>query len=347
MDVKKNLLMGLSTDKVQRIVSKSIDRKNILGMVICLSKNDEVATFAAGNMTENQQYFIASVSKLYTSSIAFKLADNGTLKLDDRISKYLSEELIEDLHIYKGVDYSKEITIRHLLSNTSGLPDYFEQKQSNGRILKNDLIRGVDVKLTFEDIIKLSKEMSSVFPPGKKGHAFYSDTNYQILGQIIEKVSGSSMAEAYQKYIFDPLDLRQTYLYQDIEDGRPADLYYKNKVIRIPKIMSSFTSDGGIVSTARENMTFLKAFFQGQLFSLHHFDEMYRWNRIFYPFKYGMGVARFKFFGTYELLGHPGASGSFAFYCPKKDAFITGTINQIHKPGLPYRSILKILQTIK
>lgn len=338
--------MELSTDKVQRIVSKCIDQKNIFGMVVCLSKNDEMATFAAGNMTENQQYFIASVSKLYTSSVIFKLADNNALKLNDPIFKYLSKESLEGLHIYKGVDYSQDITIRHLLSNTSGLPDYFEQKQSNGRILKNDLIKGDDVKLTFEDILKLTKEMSAVFPPGKKGHAFYSDTNYQILGQIIEKESGSSMAEAYQKFIFEPLELGETYLYHDVDDSRPADLYYKNKVVQIPKIMSSFTSDGGIVSTAAENMTFLKAFFKGQLFSINHFKEMYHWNRVFYPFKYGMGIARFKFFGTYELLGHPGASGSFAFYCPKKDAYITGTINQINKPGLPYTGILKILKTI-
>ncbi|MGF1637502.1 MAG: serine hydrolase domain-containing protein, partial [Cyclobacteriaceae bacterium] len=212
--------MELSTDKIQRIVSKCIDQKNIFGMVVCISKNDQMTCHSAGKLTEDQPYFIASVSKLYTSSIIFKLVDNGALKLDDRISKYLPKSSMEGLHIYKGVDHSENITIRHLLSNTSGLPDYFEQKQSNGHILKNDLIKGDDVKLTFDDILKLAKEMSSVFPPGKKGHAFYSDTNYQLLGQIIEKLSGNSMAEAYQKYIFDPLDLRQTYLYQDIEDGR-------------------------------------------------------------------------------------------------------------------------------
>jgi CubicO group peptidase (beta-lactamase class C family) len=202
------------------------------------------------------------------------------------------------------------------------------------------------MKLSFDEIIKLSKTMKPKFPPGKKGKAFYSDTNFQLLGQIVETVSGLSLSEAYKEYILNPLGLKKTYLYGDINDTAPASFYYKDKIVTMPKAMTSFTSNGGIVSTAEENMIFLKAFFNGELFSKDNFNEMKVWNRIYPPFQYGMGLARFHFFGAYELIGHPGASGSFAYYCPNKNAYITGTINQIHKPSFSYKLIMRVLKTI-
>ena len=56
-------------------------------------------------------------------------------------------------------------------------------------------------------------------------------------------------------------------------------------------------------------MIFLKAFFNGQLFSIENFKEMKTWNRIHFPFKYGMSIARFKLYNTPEIIGHPGVSG--------------------------------------
>lgn len=342
----KGVNTGIPKDDIQKIVDKSIQHRYIFGALVSVGKDNEIQTFASGNMSCNQPYFIASIAKLYTTAVILKLRGKGQLKLDDKITKYLSEEVTGSLHVYKGKDYSGEITIRHLLSNTSGIADYFEQKQADGKSLKNKLTKNMDVRLSFEEAIALAKTMSPKFPPGKKRKVFYSDTNFQLLGKIIENITGNTIADNYESFIYDPLGLKQTYLYQDITDTTPANFYYKKTELHLPGIMASFTSDGGIVSTAEENMIFLKAFFNGDLFPSEYFKEMQDWKMIFPGFSYGMGLARFKNIGIYELIGHPGASGSFAYYCPKKDACITGTINQISKPGLAYKLMMRILRKL-
>lgn len=275
-----------------------------------------------------------------------QLREEGKLSLDDKISDYLPGTITEGLHVYKGKDYSNEISIKHLLSNTSGIADYFEQKQANGETIKERIINNKDISLPFEERTEIAKGMRPKFPPGKKGKAFYSDTNFQLLGKIIEIITGKSIEENYQEYIFSPLGLKKTYLYKNIEDTTPVNFYYKNSELQIPKIMASFQADGGIVSNSEETLIFLKAFFYGDLFPKKYLNEMQNWNRIFPGFFYGTGLARFKSVGVYELIGHPGASGSFAYYCPKKDTFITGTINQVHSPALAYKLIMKILRKI-
>jgi len=193
--------------------------------------------------------------------------------------------------------------------------------------------------------------MKPRFKPGAKGKAFYSDTNYQLLGRVIEIITGKRIGAVLKEFIFEPLQLRNTYLYDDSNDTTPVSLYYKTDPLCIPLAMTSFGPDGGIVSTARESMTFLRAFFGGQLFPKEYISELTIWNRIFFPLQYGIGVARFKLpriFSPFkpipELIGHSGLSGAFAYYCPEKDLYLTGTVNQIAKPGLSFRLMIKLLK---
>lgn len=72
----------------------------------------------------DQPFHTASVGKTFTSAIVAKLVENGLAKFEDPIAHYLPESLMEGLHIYKGKEYSSDIQIKHLLSNTSGLPDF-------------------------------------------------------------------------------------------------------------------------------------------------------------------------------------------------------------------------------
>ena len=76
-------------------------------------------TAAAGNLTPDQQYHIASVTKLYVTVVVLRLRDEGRLGLDDPIGRYLAADLIQGLHVLNGVDRSDEITILHLISNAS------------------------------------------------------------------------------------------------------------------------------------------------------------------------------------------------------------------------------------
>lgn len=104
-----------------------------------------------------------------------------------------------------------------------------------------------------------------------------------------------------------------------------------------PNLFRSSVS-GGIVSNASENMVFLKAFFNGELFPKEYLPELYKWNKLdlkMAGLEYGCGLMRCKmakvvelFYPNLELIGHAGISGSFAFYSPAKELFITGTLNQ-------------------
>jgi len=335
-------------EKWENLIHKTVDDKNVFGSVIRIEGKDFSWQYAAGNFEEESQYFIASTSKLYTTAIIFQLADEGKLSLDDPIAKYLDASVMKGLHIHKGTDYSDQITITHLLSQTSGLPDYFEGKDSDGNILRKELTAGNDREWSFEELIALSKDMKPEFAPGTAGKALYSDTNYQLLGKIIETLTQLSMAEAYEERIFKPLGLQKTYLYSDAGDEAPIDIYFKKEPLKIPLAMSSFKADGGIVSTAEESMIFIKAFMQGGLFSKEHLDQN-NWNKIFYPLEYGVGMMRYKMPDFYRVpwfIGHSGLSGAFAWYSPEKDAFITGTVNQINKPGTSFRLILKMMNEL-
>lgn len=337
----------VNQDKIQKIINGTIDNKKVFGIALSIADSDSIYDFASGNIYPNDQYFLASVTKLYTTSIIFQLIETGQINAEDPIKMYLSDDLMEGLHIYNGIDYSDSIRIKHLISNTSGLPDYFEENNSSGRSIREYLLSVGDTILTFDEIIEITKNLSPQFVPGEDNKAHYSDGNFQLLGKIIESITNNSLQNAYSDFIFSKLTLKSTYLYSDPKDTLPKRFYYQDKIIHIPKMMSSFKSDGGIVSTSRENIIFLKAFFEGQLFSENFIKIDGTWNKIYSPFEYGEGLMKFKFIGIPEMVGHAGASGSFSYYVPDKGVYLTGTINQIDKPQIAYKLIAKILNTIE
>lgn len=337
-------------EKLQKIMEKTIDQKRVFGAVVEIHAPNFEWRSAAGNLQVQTPYFIASTTKIYVTAMIMQLREKGKLSLDDKISKYLSDDLINQLHIYKNKDYSKSLTIKQLLAHTSGLPDYFQGKKADGESLLNDLSNGKDRAWSFEEAIALSKTMPSAFPPEQKGKALYSDTNFQLLGKIIEVITGETLETCMRKMLFEPLKLEKTYLYVDATDKRPAFMYSKGNRLVIPLSMSSFKADGGIVSTVSESMIFLKAFFSGQLFPKSYLEEMYVWNDVMFPLEYGVGLMRFKLpriFSPFKAiptgLGHSGLSGAFAFYYPEKELFIVGTINQIDNPSLSYKLMIKLL----
>jgi D-alanyl-D-alanine carboxypeptidase len=344
------------SNKLQRILDKTIDNKTVFGISVCIENGARSLAFSgsAGNLETESQYFIASTTKLFTSAMILNLASRNVFQLDDPVAHYLDKSIMEGLLVIKGVDYSGRITIRQLLAHTSGLPDYFQQKKANGKSFLEELTAGIDQGWSFEQVIAEAKKMKPAFHPGENGKALYSDTNYQILGRLIETVSGKPIPTALREFIFVPLGLQKTYLYTaDSRDTCPAPLYYKENRLHVPLAMSSFGTDGGIVSTSAELMTFLKAFISGQFFPVEDFAWMKNWNRIFYPLEAGVGLTRFKlprlfspFKAIPEFIGHSGLSGTVAFYVPEKDIYLTGTVNQIDNPGRSFRLMIELLNCL-
>lgn len=162
----------------------------------------------------------------------------------------------------------------------------------------------------------------------------------------------------FRSFIFDELGLHETYASSDSGDTTPTPMYYRDKPVHVPRYIASVTAEGGIVSTAAEVMTFLKAFFSGHFFPKETIEELKQWNRIYFPgqFDYGIGLEKqwvpwfmspLKPVG--ELLGFWGQSGSFAFHNPQHDLFFTGTVNQLSGfgHGAAVKAMLQIIKATK
>jgi len=329
---------------IQEAVGAMIDGKNVFSAVLRVESGDgSIAyTCAAGEMQPDDRYYIASVTKLYITAVVLRLRAEGRISLDDRIVDYFPDGELAGLHVLKGIDHTAEITVRHLISNTSGLPDYFFDKTESGRPAADELLAGKDEPWPLGRILEATRRIGPRFRPGQKGRALYSDTNYELMGSIIERICGQPIGQVFKEMIFDDLGLQDTYAYEDVRDTSPAQLYYKSDPVNLPHYLASITAEGGIVSTAEECMRFLKAFFAGRYFPAEEIEDLKRWNLLFRPgmFLYGTGLEKlyiprllkpFHPFG--EILGYWGQSSAFAWHNPETDLYFTGTANQLGGPG--------------
>jgi len=310
------------------------------GAILCVESGDGALSWrgAAGNLEADQRYFIASVTKMIVTVVVLLLRDQGRIALDEPMQRYLGADLTRGLHVVDGVDRSDQITVRHLISNTSGLTDYFFGKGPDGKNAGDALLQGNDEAWPLERIVERARTLKPRFLPGRPGKVHYSDTNYELLGRIIETVTGASVADVFDEFVFQPLGLRETYAFSDETDTTPAPMYYRDQPLHVPKYIASVTAEGGVVSTAAEVMTFLKAFFDGTFFPPQTIDELKRWNRIYFPgqFDFGVGLERqwlpwfmSPFTPLGDLLGFWGQSGAFAFHNPQRGLYFTGTVNQL------------------
>jgi len=337
--------------KADKLLDKLLAHPHISGLSIAIGapsgsiiyKND------LGNIKPDSSWFIASVTKLFITALILKGQSENKLDLDEKITKYLPESLTKGLHIIKKIDYSAQNTIKHLLSQTSGLADYFEEKLYNNNSLHQILVSGRDVEWGFEETIERLKTVDAKFPPGQKGKALYSDTNFQLLGKILEIIHNQPLDKIVDTQISTPLGLTGTFLYTDPTNNTPVKISYKEKQLDIPRAMASFRADGGIVSNSTELNKFFYAFFNGSFFPQSMIASLQSWNPIFFPFQYGTGVMRFKlprifspFKDTPEFIGHSGLSGSFAFYNTRNHHYFTGTVNQIANPSRPFNLLMQL-----
>ena len=296
----------------------------------------------AGQADPWMPFPIASITKLFTATLVLQLVDEGRLRLEDRVQDLIAHVDLAGLHVVKGVDHGPTLTVRHLLHQTSGLADYY------ARDVAHDLKRCEDRAYDLADVLEMTRALPPQAAPDS-GRSHYSDTNFQLLGALIEAVTGQSYARAVQTRICAPLGLRQTGVLRGEDSG--LAIYHGTRPLRIPRTLRSMGPDGGIVSTLEDMRVFLRAFMAMELFSAARGAEMRRWNRLFFPFQYGLGLMRVKlprwmtlFRQTPELIGHSGASGTFAFHAPAPDITLIGTFNQTDAPRRPVAFMFEVLR---
>ena len=360
-DNPEHTMEALLTDLVQK-------DKSVKNCVLSVAKGDGSFSWsgAAGIAREDKQapmgketpIYAASITKLYTAVAVMRLYEEGFLSLDDPMARYLPKSLIEGIHWYKGKDYSDKITIRQLLSHTSGIPDYYNGKPDGGKSLFELFVERPERRWTVEETIdRVRKDLRPRSRPGRR--AVYSGTNYQLLGKIIEAATGKPLHLVFEELIFRPLGLTHTYLIgwpqpQSAPPPVPADVFYGDRNITTTRSNGAHWADGGIVSTAPEIIAFLKALNEGRIIHRQTLGLMHDWRKLEFPLQYGYGTMRFNLpwlvssaVSLPPLWGHSGSTGSFCYYSEDLDLYMAGTVDQVDSKSTPFMLMRKVIKAMR
>ncbi len=220
--------VGLSSERLDRIgtvVQRSIDDKQIAGAVTMVVRHGRVAWFKAQGMMDREagkpmrpdaMFRICSMTKPITSVAVMMLYEEGRFQLDDPISKYMPEFKNPKVLVKpaSGQPYSipatREITIRDLLRHTSGLTYNWNQdlgKMYDGANVASGLLQ---YDGTIADSVKRMAALPLLFNPGERWE--YS-LSVDVLGRLVEVVSGKPLDEFFRVRIFEPLAMKDTYFY--------------------------------------------------------------------------------------------------------------------------------------
>ncbi|MEW6735954.1 MAG: serine hydrolase domain-containing protein [Acidobacteriota bacterium] len=216
------------TDKVDDYIKAEMQKRRIPGLTLAVVQNGKIVKQTAYGLanvelnvptTIDTVYQIASTTKTFTATAIMTLVEEGKLSLDDKLIKILPE-----LPANWG-----EVTVRHCLTHTSGLPNLYLDECSAEPIAETRA----------EALTKLATS-PILSKPGEQWN--YNDTGYLLLGMIIEKLSGMTFEEFLQQRFFLPLGMTTTRFgdYKEIFAGR-ASLYTKLELCRGQNIKISRT----------------------------------------------------------------------------------------------------------
>lgn len=347
--------------KIQRHLEKLVDENESLSSVLLTIYSDSTGyfrQFAIGTKSldsdqpvkTDSQYHSASVGKTMCATIFGMLVDEDKINYDDKISIWLDEDILKKLFVIHGEDYSDQVNIRHLLKHTSGVGDYFEDPVKSGKTMIEMITNNPDHRFTPEDLVEFTRERQE--PVGKPQQQFhYSDTGYILLGLILEEIEGKSYSDILEQRIFEPLNMKDSYLmfYQE----EPADILavYLNGINFSGKNALSFDwSGGGIVTTMDDLLTFMVALENGDLVSDEVYQQMTDFNESYDKgIYYGMGMIYFDFselsflLGTMtDVHGGMGATGTYMFYDNKKDTYFIANFGSLDFMEKSIEELIKI-----
>lgn len=358
--------MGDRTTRVDRVIKRLVQSPLYSGITISAYRQSDATQFqfSGGTLTDRTPYFATAAAKLYVTTILMQLRDEGKVAFDAPFKTYLSGcKLCVEIHVKDTIDYTGLITIRHLMSQTSGLGDFFIFR-NRARDVQNTISSGIDASWTFDDVISRTRSHGAIAKPGESPKALYADVNFHILGKVIEAIEQKSLSQVVKDRITTPLGLTGTYIYNDPADLRPANFMSRDREVIVPRAMASFQADGGLVTTSHDCLIFLRSFFEGYMFDRTRVRDLYDWKPIFPPIDYGLGVMRidvprylavqFRLSEPWTwgrkasaVYGHYGLGGSFAFFAPASKVYVVGTTNQLAYPKSSIALAMRVLEAIE
>lgn len=248
------------------------------------------------NKTPNRistRFSIGSVGKTFTAVLIMQLVEQGKLALSDTLDKYLPDFPYEE---------KSRIRIRHLLTHTSGLGNYFSHEDYESRI---------PVLRKIKDALTLVYDQKPLFEPGTKYR--YSNSGMLVLGAVIEKVTGTSYSKYLKTHLLDPTGMKSSLIcYPEDDIPNRAIGYSKTSEgeyrIETDHEFPAF-SDGGLYSTAEDMLKYDVALRENRLLSSKSKDIMFTVSAPAENYALGWETGTFK--GS-KFVGHVGGCPGFA-----------------------------------
>ena len=251
--------------EIDAILQRAVQQGTVPGVVAVVANKDHIIYQGAFGlmdvgkqkpMTKDAIFRIASMTKPITSVAAMMLVEQGKLSLDDPVSRYLpsfkDREVIAAFNAadasYTAKKANKDVLIRHLLTNTSGLAYGFSNDMSNRLQQKTG---------------KTAEELPLLYEPGTRWT--YSGST-KVVGQVIEKITGAGLDRFLDERIFKPLELQDTSY--AVPTGKVARVVTTHRrengklveTLNPETIQSPVAGDGGLNSTAADYIKFLQMF---------------------------------------------------------------------------------------
>lgn len=262
----------------------------------------------------------ASVGKLFTSIAVLRLMEKGSISLDDTIDKYLETSLVRRLQIYKGINYGAAITIRHLLSHTSGLPNT-DDNPGFGRWL----MQYPEKERMPEELLEYAIQIGAEFVPGREQR--YSSPGYTVLGLVIEAATRKPYHQVVREEVLNPLGLKNTFeeAHELPEHITPVHSYVGSyDMNRIHPSMEF--ADGGFVTTTADLTKFGLSLCRGKLFDKPGTLELAM--RSYGSESIGLGPFVGGTEDSQSYFYHPGHWGVLLYVDTKRELAIAYTVNQ-------------------
>ena len=318
---------------VEELLTDDINNNKIPGAVVLVGNEKGIVyqkAFGVKNPLTNEKYAIddifriASMTKAITSVAVLKLWEDGKINLDDPIEKYIPEfkdaEILETFNekdsSYSSKPSTKKITIRQLLTHTSGVGyDFIDGNPSIKAIfhkkkqsfMKNGVMCFCDEDVTIGEAIRNLADVPLHHEPGEK---FTYSMGLDVLGYMIEIVSGKKLDVFYREEIFDPLDMNDTYFYlPDSKKERLVPVQTKkddnwvifeddrfNENYPVEGERKFFAGGCGLSSTVEDYYKFLSVFlnngkYKGKSFIGKQTNDLLFQNQLPDTFGFGIGLA--------------------------------------------------------
>lgn len=294
-------------DRIDEIAESAISEGPVAGLSIAVLRGQDVVVSkgyghadvgAKRPATADTIYDIASVTKLFTAVAIMKLVQAGKLELDDDLAALLPE--------FPNVDQARRITVRHLLSHTSGLADYV--------VAHTEYWLAGGKPVTAAWVLDYLSGRPLMFDPGSQWS--YSSSGFYLLGMIVERVSGQPYNQYVRDEIAAPLGLAATAPCDGVFGSAPATRGYgveeselvANRLFGAPNIVA----DGGLCSTVGDLARLPAALARGDVVNAASLAEMRERTTLAsgVAIDYGLGVRRGVLEG-HELWGHTGGMESY------------------------------------